>query len=41
MTKNLSGESTLDKKYWLARIEEMAGQGQRVLIIAVKAVEHQ
>ncbi len=39
--KNLSGESTLDKKYWLARIEEMAGQGQRVLAIAVKAVEHQ
>jgi len=39
--KNLSGESALDKKYWLARIEEMAGQGQRVLAIAVKAVEHQ
>jgi len=39
--KNLSGESTLDKKYWLARIEEMAGQGQRVLAIAVKTVEHQ
>ncbi len=39
--KNLSGESTLDKKYWLARIEEMARQGQRVLAIAVKAVECQ
>jgi len=39
--KNMAGEVALDKQYWLARIEEMAGQGQRVLAIAVNAVEHQ
>ncbi len=32
------GEQTLDKDYWLARIEEMADRGQRVLAIAVKPV---
>ncbi len=37
--KTLAGEQALDKTYWLTRIEEMAGQGQRVLAIAAKAVE--
>lgn len=32
------GEESLDKKYWLTRIEEMAESGQRVLAIAVKPV---
>lgn len=32
------GEQPLDKKYWLARIEEMAERGQRVLAIALKPV---
>jgi magnesium-transporting ATPase (P-type) len=32
------GEQALDKEYWLARIDEMAQQGQRVLAIAVKPV---
>ncbi|HHI93965.1 MAG TPA: cation-transporting P-type ATPase [Gammaproteobacteria bacterium] len=39
--KTLAGESALDKKYWLAGIENMAGQGQRVLAIAVKTVGYQ
>jgi len=39
--KTQAGESALDKTYWLACVEEMAGQGQRVLAIAVKTVEHQ
>jgi magnesium-transporting ATPase (P-type) len=34
------GKQSLEKKYWLARIEEMAQQGQRVLAIAVKPVNH-
>ena len=32
--------SSLDRDYWLNRIEEMAEQGQRVLAIAVKTVSH-
>jgi len=31
-------DQPLDSKYWLARIEEMAQQGQRVLAIALKPV---
>jgi len=32
----VDGDQPLDRVYWLARIEEMARQGQRVLAIAVK-----
>ena len=32
------GDKPLDENYWLARIEEMARQGQRVLAIAVKPI---
>ncbi len=35
--RTLDGDQSLDRNYWLARIEEMA-QGQRVLAIAVKPV---
>ncbi len=35
------GDQPLDSSYWLARIEEMARQGQRVLAIAVKPVSHE
>jgi len=34
----VDGEQPLDRVYWLARIEEMARQGQRVLAIAVKPI---
>jgi len=34
----VDGEQSLDRNYWLSRIEEMAQQGQRVLAIAVKPV---
>jgi len=34
--RSVDGEQPLDRDYWLARIEEMAQQGQRVLAIAVK-----
>ncbi|MCF6236849.1 MAG: cation-transporting P-type ATPase [Gammaproteobacteria bacterium] len=36
-----AGEQPLDSSYWLARIEEMARQGQRVLAIAIKPVSHE
>ncbi len=36
-----TGDLVLDKKYWLTCIEKLAEQGQRVLAIATKAVEHQ
>ena len=36
--KSVDGERSLDRDYWLARIEAMAEQGQRVLAIAVKPV---
>ena len=32
------GEQPVDKKYWMARIDEMADRGQRVLAIALKPV---
>ncbi len=35
------GEQPLDRDYWLARIDEMAQQGQRVLAIAIKPVTYQ
>jgi magnesium-transporting ATPase (P-type) len=36
----IDGDQPLDENYWLARIEEMAQQGQRVLAIAVKPVSN-
>ncbi len=34
--RGLNGNQPLDKDYWLARIEELAGHGQRVLALASK-----
>ena len=34
--RSLNGDQPLDKDYWLERIEELAGHGQRVLAIATK-----
>ena len=34
--RGMDGVQPLDRDYWLARIEKMAAQGQRVLAIAVK-----
>ncbi len=39
--KTLDGDQPLNRTLWLARIEEMAQQGQRVLAIAVKQVSHE
>jgi len=39
--RTVDGEQSLDRSYWLNRIEEMAQQGQRVLAIAVKPVSHE
>ncbi len=39
--RSVDGEQPLDKRYWLARIEMLAQQGQRVLAIAVKPVSHE
>ena len=39
--KAQSGMQALDKNYWLKCIEEMAGQGQRVLAIATVPASHQ
>ena len=36
--RDIDGEQPLDKDHWLARIEAMAVQGQRVLAVAVKPV---
>jgi len=36
--RTIDGDLPVDKNYWLNRIEKMAGQGQRVLAIAVKPV---
>jgi magnesium-transporting ATPase (P-type) len=36
--RTVDGDQPLDRNYWLARIEELAQQGQRVLAIAVKPV---
>ncbi|MDH5446467.1 MAG: cation-transporting P-type ATPase [Gammaproteobacteria bacterium] len=37
--QGLEGEQPLNQEYWLKRIEIMAGQGQRVLAIAIKYVK--
>jgi len=34
--RSINGDQSLDKNYWLDRIEELAAQGQRVLAIAFK-----
>ena len=34
--RSLNGDQPLDKKYWMDRIEELAGYGQRVLALASK-----
>jgi len=34
--RTIDGDQSLDSDYWLARIEEIANRGQRVLAIAVK-----
>jgi magnesium-transporting ATPase (P-type) len=39
--KTVNGNQTVDRDYWLNRIEEMAQQGQRVLAIAVKPIKHE
>jgi magnesium-transporting ATPase (P-type) len=39
--KTVNGDQPVDRDYWLNRIEEMAQQGQRVLAIAVKPVNHE
>ncbi len=39
--RTTEGHQPLDKTYWLARIEEMAQRGQRVLAIAFKSVNHE
>jgi magnesium-transporting ATPase (P-type) len=38
--RDRDAEQPLDKAYWLTRLEEMAGSGQRVLAIAVKPVNN-
>ena len=38
LQKSLDGDEPLDTSYWLARIEELAAQGQRVLAMALKPV---
>ncbi|OMH29528.1 carbonate dehydratase [Motiliproteus sp. MSK22-1] len=37
--RSVDGDSPLDKDFWLAKIEALANQGQRVLAIAVRTVE--
>jgi len=39
--KTVNSDEPIDKDYWLSRVEEMAQQGQRVLAIAVKPVNHE
>jgi len=39
--RTIDGDLPLDKNYWLARIEKMAQQGQRVLAIALKPASHE
>lgn len=38
LQRSLDGDESLDKSYWLDRIEELAVQGQRVLAMAIKPV---
>jgi magnesium-transporting ATPase (P-type) len=39
--RTVDGGQPLDRAYWLARIEEIAQQGQRVLAIAIKPTSHE
>jgi len=39
--KSIHTEEPLDRDYWLSRIDEMAGQGQRVLAMAIKPVDNE
>jgi len=39
--RTLDGDQPLNKPYWLTHIEEMAGQGQRVLAIAIRPVSYE
>ncbi len=39
--RTVDGDPPLNRNYWLTRIDEMAQQGQRVLAIAVKPVNHE
>ncbi|MDQ7043747.1 MAG: cation-transporting P-type ATPase [Sulfurimonas sp.] len=41
LQRSLQGDMTLDKDYWLQRIEELASQGQRVLAMAIKPVNYE
>ena len=38
--RTVDGDQPLDRAYWLARVEDMAEQGQRVLAIAIKPVNN-
>lgn len=38
LQRSLDGDTSLDKAYWLTRIEKLAAQGQRVLAMAIKPV---
>lgn len=39
LQRSFNGNVSLDKDYWLERIEELAAQGQRVLAMALKPVD--
>ena len=41
LQRTIAGDLPLDRDYWLARIEALAEQGQRVLAIAVKPVSYE
>jgi len=41
LQRTSNGDQLLDKNFWLTQIEAMAQQGQRVLAIAIKEVDHQ
>ncbi|NOY16353.1 MAG: cation-transporting P-type ATPase [Gammaproteobacteria bacterium] len=41
LQRTVDGNQPLDRDYWLTRIEEIAQQGQRVLAIAFKPVNHE
>ena len=39
--RTVDGDQSLDRSFWLTRIEEIAQQGQRVLAIATKSVNYE
>jgi len=39
LQRSIEGDMSLDKAYWLSRIEELAAKGQRVLAMALKPVD--